>query len=67
MAGSTTPPLTQPTTGHTGHGAGAPTDPDTDSAHHAAVCRTSISDDPAFVAFFLEYCQGRFDEVPYGI
>jgi hypothetical protein len=57
MAGFTTPPLTQPTTGHTGQGDGAPAGTDTER-------NGTVYDDPGFAAFFLEYCQGRY-EVPY--
>jgi hypothetical protein len=58
MAGFTTQPVTPPNTGHTGTGDEAPVG--TEPAH-----RGTIYDDPAFAAFFLEYCQGRY-EVPYG-
>lgn len=59
MAGSTTPPLTQPSTGHTGHGDGAP-------ATSGSTPRATVYDDPAFAAFYIEYCQSPH-EVPYGI
>jgi hypothetical protein len=56
MAGLTTPPLTPPTTGHTGPGDDGAPHPSTESAK-----RATIYDDPAFASFFVEHCQGRYE------